>query len=176
MGDYNLNLDPEIDTKNYCNINNPKAREKVLDMCAEFNLVDVWRVFNNDKAEYTWRTKSCSKQARLDFILVSENLITGIDYVNIEYGYRSDHSMVTLATKGAKLENAKPIWKFNNSLLSDREYVNIVKSVISQVKEQYRIEDENECVIDDQLFLEVLLMEIRGKTISYSSDIKKEKR
>ena len=51
MGDYNLNLDPEIDTKNYCNINNPKAREKVLDMCAEFNLVDVWRVFNNDKAE-----------------------------------------------------------------------------------------------------------------------------
>ena len=175
MGDYNLVLDPQIDTKNYWYINNPKAREKVLDMCAEFNLVDVWRVFNNDKAEYTWRTKSCSKQARLDFILVSENLITDIDYVNIEYGYRSDHSMVTLATKGAKLEKAKPFWKFNNSLLSDREYVNVVKSVISQVKEQYRIEDENECVIDDQLFLEVLLMEIRGKTISYSSYIKKKR-
>ena len=59
--------------------------------------------------------------------------------------------------------------------MSDREYVNVVKSVISQVKEQYRIEDENECVIDDQLFLEVLLMEIRGKTISYSSYIKKKR-
>ena len=55
-------------------MNNPKAREKVLDMCAEFNLVDVCRLFNNDKAEYTWRTKTCSKQARLYFILVSENL------------------------------------------------------------------------------------------------------
>ena len=83
--------------------------------------------------------------------------------------------MVTLATNWAKLEKAKPFWKFNNSLLSDREYVNVVKSVISQVKEQYRIEDENECVIDDQLFLEVLLMEIRGKTISYSSYIKKKR-
>jgi len=28
--------------------------------------------------------------------------------------------------------------------------------------------------INDQLFLEVLLMEIRGKTISYSSYLKKE--
>ena len=55
-------------------------------MCAEFSLVDVWRVFNNDKAEYTWRTKSCSEQARLDFILVSGNLITDIDHVNIDYG------------------------------------------------------------------------------------------
>ena len=82
MGDYNLVLDPEIDANNYCNINNPKAREKVLDMCAEFNLVDGGYLIMIKQNI----TKSCSKQARLNFILVSENLITDIDYVNIEYG------------------------------------------------------------------------------------------
>ena len=42
-GDFNLVLNPDLDIKNYININNPKAREKVLDICEEFNLIDVWR-------------------------------------------------------------------------------------------------------------------------------------
>ena len=42
-GDFNLVLNPDLDTKNYININNPKAREKVLDLCEEFNSIDVWR-------------------------------------------------------------------------------------------------------------------------------------
>ena len=40
---FNLVLNPDLDTKNYININNPKAREKVLDICEEFDLIDVWR-------------------------------------------------------------------------------------------------------------------------------------
>ena len=84
-------------------------------------------------------------------------------------------------------DSCKGLLKFNNSLLYDSNYIDIVKKKIADVKKQYaalvynfdKIEDiENENIqltIDTQLFLETLLMELRGKTISYSSYKKKEK-
>lgn len=80
----------------------------------------------------------------------------------------------------------KGFWKFNNSLLKDKTYVDIVKNLINQIKHQYScyvynrdkipsIENENlSFIISDQLFLGILLMEIRGKSISYSTYKKKE--
>ena len=70
----------------------------------------------------------------------------------------------------------KGFWKFNNSLLKDKTYVDIVKNLINQIKHQYScyvynqdkipsIENENlSFIISDQLFLDILLMEIRGKS------------
>jgi hypothetical protein len=82
----------------------------------------------------------------------------------------------------ANLKKGILYWNFNNSLLKDSQYVNEIKSLISQVKLQYASEaQETEVqlenisnnlicfIIDDKLFFETLLMEIRGKTISYSS-------
>ena len=42
-GDWNLVLNPELDSQNYKHINNPKCREKVTDMTNEFSLEDIWR-------------------------------------------------------------------------------------------------------------------------------------
>ena len=60
----------------------------------------------------------------------------------------------------------------NNSLLKNLEYVKLIKERISQIKQQYIIEEQsvninipNEDIIiniDDQLFYETLLFEIRG--------------
>ena len=134
-----------------------------------------------EKKQYTWRTNNRSKQARLDFFLISENFLIDTENVCLETGYRTDHSMVILKFKGPTTRKTKSFWKFNNSLLKDKEYVKIVKQVIEQVKTQYRDistqQTENEDIkftITDQLFLDVLLMEIRGKTISYSSFKKKK--
>ena len=75
----------------------------------------------------------------------------------------------------------KNLWKFNNSLLHDQRYIDLVKKTILETKKQYAIPVYNLDVINDivnsqiqfsindQLFLETLLTEIRGKTISYSS-------
>ena len=69
----------------------------------------------------------------------------------------------------------KRLWKFSNSLLHDTEYVKLVKKQIKDVKEQYSVHVYNkealrdidnldiQLTIDDQLFLEILLTEIRGK-------------
>ena len=100
--------------------------------------------------------------------------------------YRSDHSTVVLSVKINEFKKGTRLWKFNNSLLKDLEYAKIIKECIQQTKEQYMVplysieylNDSNNYVqmtISDQLFLEVLLIEIRGKTISYASVKKKGK-
>ena len=109
-----------------------------------------------------------------------------IQKVVIENSYRSDHSGVVLHMTLNNLKKGPGLWKFNNLLLRDKDYVNEVKNIITNVKTQYAvpvynlnnlslIKNENLAfTINDQLFLDTLLMEIRGKTISYSSYKKRE--
>lgn len=100
----------------------------------------------------------------------------------IKPGYRSDHSIVVLELKFSSFKKGCGLWKFNNSLLHDKTYVDKVKQTILSVKFQYlqnptsNGNDYNYIdSIDDSAFLEVLLMEIRGITISYSSYKKKNR-
>lgn len=62
---------------------------------------------------------------------------------------------------------------FNNSLLSDMNYVQKVKETIQNICQQYLVRDTGD--IDDSSFLDVILMEIRGNTSSYSTFKKKER-
>ena len=99
-------------------------------------------------------------------------------------GFRPDHNGIILKLKLHKNDSDKGYWKFDNTLLRDKEYVKIVKNVINEVKQTYVLNindldtaNNNETIlfnINDQLFLETLLMTIRGNTIKYSSE-KKEK-
>jgi hypothetical protein len=45
-GDFNLVLNPDIYCFNYANINNPKARDTLLSIILEHNLIDCWREQN----------------------------------------------------------------------------------------------------------------------------------
>ena len=175
--DFNLILDIQKDVENYVRVNNPYAREAVLDLCAELNLIDIWRERNLDKRQYTWKKMHPFKQARLDFFLISEQLFTEINNAGIETGYRSDHSIINIVLDFQNQRKGRSYWKFNNSLLKDSDYVNIVKNTIKHVKEQYSSQENPSDIpnsdlqlnITDQLFLDTLLMEIRGKTVSYST-------
>lgn len=82
-------------------------------------------------------TKNPTKQARLDFFLISESLQVTTPCVKLENSYRSDHSPVVLYCKLNNLKRGRGFWKFNNSLLTDKDYVTIVKKTINDVKKQY---------------------------------------
>ena len=98
-------------------------------------------------------------------------------------GSRTDHSAITLKLKLQESVRGRGYWKFNNSLLKDKKYVDEVKRVIEEVKQTYVINLQgernipNEDVmfnINNQLFLETLLVIVRGQTIKYSSFKKKQ--
>ena len=186
-GDFNLVQNFNLDTHNYININNPRSREKILEIKEYKNLVDPFREIYPDVKRFTWRRKNPFKQSRLDFFLISESLIDDICEVNIGNSYRSDHSPVILTLKINEFIKGRGLWKFNNSLLQDPEYVKLIKQQITNTVEQYKmpvhrgdaLHSIDNLDIDfsnnDQLLLETLLLEIRGKTISYSTFIKRER-
>lgn len=49
-------------------------------------------------------------------------------------GYRSDHSLFMLKLKKMEFKKDRPYWKFNNSLLKDKQYVDTIKSIITEIK------------------------------------------
>ena len=77
-GDFNLALNPKLDYNNYKTINNKNAREKLLDIINNKHLIDPYRKEHSDLKRYTWRRKQPFQQARLDFLLLSENLLTSL--------------------------------------------------------------------------------------------------
>ena len=185
--DWNLVQDYDLDRCNYVQRNNPSAQKTVLNMKQTLGLVDPWRVYNPQLRRYTWSRKTPVKKARLDFFLITEELMTIVDKVDILPGYRTDHALVVLELRMSNFQKGKGFWKFNNSLLKDSEYVQKVKDCIQKVKEEYAVPiyrqdalhdvkaDLIQFTIDDQLFLETLLLKIRGLTIQYAAAKKRFK-
>ena len=185
-GDWNLVMDQEKDTERYLHTNNPNAKRAVESMIADLSLCDVWRTQHEEERKYTYRQYNPRKQSRLDFFLASEDLLGVITGTNIMGGYRTDHSLVTLDFQIAKYKRGRGYWKFNSALLRDREYVDIVKDTLWETVEMYAALpynrqnlkniplDKIRLSISDQLFLETLLMNVRGNSISFSSKKKRK--
>ena len=155
-----------IDARNYKSYaSRPQCRKLILELMDNFELVDVWREAFPEKKGFTWRRFNSIQQSRLDYFLVSDVLLSDIVDVKIIPGYRSDHSIATIGLKfdTVKKKN-KQYWKFNNSLLKDKEYVDIIKQLIFDIKKQYAVpvynfnfikdilDEHIAFVINDQLF------------------------
>ena len=147
-------------------------------MVETYNMIDPFRDIYPTLKRYTWR-KTPLKQARLDYFLISANIMQYVKKCNIDMAYRSDHSVITLEFQLDDIKNGKSYWKHNNSLLTDKEYLDIIYKHIKEIKRQYAIpiyiyiiyileeienipDQEIQFTINDQLFLDVLLMELRG--------------
>ena len=152
-GDFNLIQDPKLDYYNYKCINNKNAREKVLEIKSTYNLIDPYREYFPTTKRYTWRKLRPLQQSRLDFFLISERLLSSINTCTIETSYRSDHSMVSLKCNFNHFVKGKPLWKFNNSLLNDINYLTLINEKINEIKIQYALPIYNiENIFDDCVF------------------------
>ena len=111
----------------------------------------------------------------LNFFLISESLLLTLVSNKSENSYRSDHSPVVLTCKTNQFIEGEGFWKFNTSLLLDKDYIELTKQVIKNVKKQYAClvyNTENLCnvdtnmiqfIINNQTFLDILLAEILKK-------------
>ena len=190
VGDWNLLLNPEIDGHNYKHINNPNARNYVLQFINAFNLCDIWREEHTEEKKYTWIRKlkdGVLQMGRLDFFLISESLVNFCSNENILPGYRTDHSVIELTLSfDTNSRKNKTFWKFNNSLLYRKEFVTEMENLFLKCKEQYaafpydreniaKIENKDfVTTINPQLFLEMLLLSARSLSISFATALKKK--
>ena len=151
--DFNSALNPDIDCFDYVNCNqHPKARNKVLKIIIECDMIDCWRDQNLEKRQYTWFKKNTNQKARLDFNL-----------------YPNHYRLTKMQSKCILVIGLTTLYCFKKN-------VSLIKNTITQTKEQYAVDDklltgngeeinnqDLKLTIDDQLFFETLLCEIRGK-------------
>ena len=82
-GDWNMIQDLNLDTYNYEKWNNKRASKKLEDKKTEFDLIDMWRTKNLNIKRFSWWKKTLRKAGRLDFFLVTEQLITIVGKVEL---------------------------------------------------------------------------------------------
>ena len=180
-GDWNIVMNYDIDTKCYKGENNKRARNMLIEKMNCYELNDVWRIQHENESKFTWyKSVNSLQMARLDYFLISNDIMSLVTKSDIVPGYRTDHSGITLGLHLDDNVRGHGFWKFNSSLLYHKQYIDLVKSVIKDTALQYAkpgqdLESEDiEFEISDQLFFEMLKLEIRGKTIKFSSERKKE--
>ena len=133
------------------------------------NLLDTWRYKTPHSFGPTWANPSMKRQCRLDHLFVSNQPSIRIYESKIIPNIYSDYSAVVLSISFSEHEPSRGpgFWKFNNSLLSDTKYVELLNFLIPKfAKKHHETEDKG-------LFWEMIKMKIRAFTIKFSK--KKQK-
>ena len=99
-----------------------------------------------------------------------------IDSCDIKPSYRSDHSIIEIKITMDNFIRGCGTWKLNNSLLKNRDYLDLIGNIIDQEKLKYCLPVYNinfildsfnnlQFSIDDDTFLEMLFLRIRGESL-----------
>ena len=173
-GDSNTVLDYHLDKLNGRNDTNKRTSLKVNQMIETYDLCDVFRILNPGLKLFTWHSNNNPPiLCRLDYILMSSNIINSVVDSKIKAGYRSDHSLVTVNLNFSKHEKGPGYFKVNNSLLLDTEYQNKMRNSIQEIALLNSSSNAN-------TLWEIIKGRIRDETIKFASikkknDLKEEK-
>ena len=111
-------------------LNNDKAAKCLKTFLDEYNLSDLWRILYPDRNGFTWHRASSRKYcSRLDYVFVSETLTQLVKDMTVNPEFRSDHAIVEVLLVNQHSIRAKGYWKFNTSLLRDKDYVDSINQL-----------------------------------------------
>ena len=168
-GDFNCPL-PNKDKKGGQDLSSKKTViTRIKQLLGSFDLVDIWRYLNPIENQFTWSSSDLKVKCRLDYWLVSRDSLQSVDSSEIEVFPYCDRLQVTLLINGVKQHPRGPgYWKFNASLLEDKNFVEQVTTKIPGFINQYQ------GVVDKGLLWELVKMEIRAYTINFSKQRAKQ--
>ena len=174
-GDFNVCLNPNLDKQGGAKVKHAQsARAKQIYEIAETNdLLDVWRIINEDKRRFTWRgfTKHGRVSSRLDFWLISSHLIFDVESTLIEPSIKTDHSLIKINLSLKKTpERGRGFWKIGNSLLMDEDYTKLINSLLENCSVKFH-HVQNKALVWD-----CIKCEIRGTTIQFAAKKSKVKK
>ena len=119
-----------------------------------YKLTDAWRSLNKDKQCFTWRTKSFRIQCRLDFFLVSQELIqsTKVRANNNPHNrnIRLEVQRATARLKKIMLTNTKGAIRWHEEGERNTKYFYSLEKRHHDIKTVSKLKVGNNCYIEDQ--------------------------
>ena len=161
-GDWNTGLS-KLDKSGGLPWKETSYRNALLNLMKELNLTEVYRAIHPPTRTYTYESKCPRLKSRIDFFLVSKQFINDVIKAETRTSTAPDHKAIFLSLKiGNNFTRGPGTWKFNNSLLQDENYLQLIKDSYPSIEQKYQ-DVENK-----QLLWELIKMEIRTETIRYS--------
>ena len=95
------------------------------------DLCDIYRARFHSSQRFTCRQKKTLRQRRLGYFLISDQLQEQTGLIDVLPSVQSNHSTIVIRIDGLKDDvKGKSYQKFNNSLLNDKTFVNLMKDEI----------------------------------------------
>lgn len=102
------------------------------------DLVDIQRTRYPNVNKFSYRSKTLGVKSRIDFFLISKHLTKFVKKVDIQTSIAPDHNTILLSLSWPNENPRGPgFWKFNNSLLEDKEYTTKILELYPQLREKY---------------------------------------
>ena len=139
-------------------------------MIEELELIDIFRKQYPQKLSFSYESKALKVYSRIDFFLVAHTLSKCVVNIHTKASNAPDHNAVKLSLEFSEERRGPGLWKFNNALVDDEEYVKRIKANYPIIGKKYPDLD------DHGLKWEFIKMEIRGRTIAYSENKAKRQR
>ena len=144
-------------------------RNSLLNFMDELGLVDAYRVQHSKKKKCTYESKSLKLKSRIDFFLIAQSLKLNIRKAEIRASIAPDHKAIFLSIAiNNAFQRGPGTWKFNNQLLEDENYVQLISECLPRILLKYHEVESH------QLLWELIKMELRTETITYSKANRKE--
>ena len=160
-GDWNVTLE-NIDKRGGTQWKQTAYRNSVVSMMHNLDLIDIFRKLKPNIKSYSYESKFFKVKSRIDYFLIANNLTNLVQNVGTKTAITPDHKAIKLCLKPFKSTRGSGLWKFNNSLLKDAEYVNLISDKYPIIREKYAD------IADKRLKWEMIKMELRGVTISFA--------
>ena len=161
-GDWNATLN-KIDKWGGLPWKETTYRNSIIDLMEELDLLDIYRQFHADTKSFTYETKNSKLKSRIDFFLVSRPISYNVKRTEVRSSIAPDHKAIFLGMElQSELKRGPGTWKFNNTLLEDQDYIDLINFIYPRTLEKYKD------VESKQLLWELIKMELRAKTMSYS--------
>ena len=168
-GDWNMTPDEWVD-RMPPRLGKPQCNDTVKSFMTDNNLTDIWRRLNPDVKSYSWFKPNGENKSRIDYWLVSDDILRYASYTKISKAPLSDHCFIDLVLEPKMKEvRNKGYWKLNARLLQNEEYCNEIRDIIKENK-------NNDSIENNMGRWEFTKFKIRQFTIKFCKEFNKKKR
>lgn len=168
-GDFNCVQDASVDQSPSKSAFISKKTARLKELSTDLGLFDVWRIMNPTTKDYTFYSHPHQSLSRIDYFLVSREVIDRVEACSIGICTLSDHNLVSMTISPPYRNPSSLHWRLNSSLLSSSPFLTFLER-----QWELFMATNNTPDVNPSLLWETGKAFMRGSIISYTAAYKKE--